>query len=261
MPWQTCVCYDKTCFLLWQKYACCDKLLSRQNCLLRQNFCPQKIFVATNTCLSQWTYFCHNKRCVLSWQNYVCHDKYLSWQTCVCHNKSFVLQQAYFCHDKRCVLLRQSHVCCDKSMHPSRQNYVCCDKTILSQQFFFRDKHTFVTTKNVFCHDKTFVATKMILLAAPTNDSPICDNLFCPYPQLVAFKQVLDVLISLKETFFDASIMGWLTGLFLFFFRLSWSTGLWHKLVIAIVMFKITLCIGKRFPCFSFYGSHWLCFC
>ena len=47
-------------------------------------------------------------------------------------------------------------------------------------------------------------------------------------------------------------------GFFVVFLRLSWSTGLWHKLVIAIVMFKITLYIGKRFPCFSFYGSHWL---
>ena len=44
----------------------------------------------------------------------------------------------------------------------------------LLQQIFVKfcnDKHTFVITKDVrVCHDKTFVATKMILVGAPTND-------------------------------------------------------------------------------------------
>ena len=41
----------------------------------------------------------------------------------------------------------------------SRQKYACRDKT-------------FVATKDVFCHDKhVFVATKMILVAAPANDT------------------------------------------------------------------------------------------
>ena len=31
--------------------------------------------------------------------------------------------------------------------------------------------HTFVVTKDMFCCNKTFVATKMILVAAPANDS------------------------------------------------------------------------------------------
>ena len=55
-----------------------------------------------------------------------------------------------------------------------RQNYVCCDKSfvttniILSRQayFFSRQKTCFV---------KSFVATKMILVAAPAND--ICEGL------------------------------------------------------------------------------------
>ena len=36
---------------------------------------------------------------------------------------------------------------------------------------FCHDKHTFVVTEDVFCSDKSFVATKLILVAAPTNDS------------------------------------------------------------------------------------------
>ena len=51
---------------------------------------------------------------------------------------------------------------------------------LLSQQIrVCRDKQTFVATKDVFCRDKhmfdtqskTFVATKIMLVAAPANDS------------------------------------------------------------------------------------------
>ena len=66
------------------------------------------------------------------------------------------------------------------SMHVSLANI------ILSPQKFGHDKHTFVATKDVFyditntrqtrvCHDKTFVATKMILVAAPANDRLAAD--------------------------------------------------------------------------------------
>ena len=34
------------------------------------------------------------------------------------------------------------------------------------------DKHTFVAPKDVFCRDKSFVMTKMILVATPANDRP-----------------------------------------------------------------------------------------
>ena len=48
-------------------------------------------------------------------------------------------------------------------------------ESFLSRQKFCRDKshdkHTFVVTKEVVCHDKTFIAMKMILVAAPTNDT------------------------------------------------------------------------------------------
>ena len=51
----------------------------------------------------------------------------------------FLSWQAYFCHDKRHVLSRQTHVC--------------------------RNKYVFVV--------KTFVTTKMILVAAPADDSTL----------------------------------------------------------------------------------------
>ena len=55
---------------------------------------------------------------------------------------------------------------------------------VLSQAYLCRDKQVFVATKHIFCHDKSFeatkdtfcrdkhvfVATKMILVAAPIND-------------------------------------------------------------------------------------------
>ena len=46
-------------------------------------------------------------------------------------------------------------------------------KTCLSQKkiMFVATTHNFGATKNVFCRDKTFVVTKMILVAAPTNDT------------------------------------------------------------------------------------------
>ena len=50
--------------------------------------------------------------------------------------------------------------------------------SFLSRQKFCHDKHTFVMTKVMFCRNKhmfvvtnTFVTTKIILVAAPTNDS------------------------------------------------------------------------------------------
>ena len=52
----------------------------------------------------------------------------------------------------------------------SRQNCVCRDKYLLQQTRVCRDRHFFVSTKDVFCRDKTFVAAKIILVAAPAND-------------------------------------------------------------------------------------------
>ena len=42
-------------------------------------------------------------------------------------------------------------------------------KLLLQQNDVCHSKHTFVMTKDVFCHNKT-VVTKMIFVAAPAND-------------------------------------------------------------------------------------------
>ena len=74
------------------------------------------------------------------------------------------------------------HFCCDKSMFAAtkllqysallqlRQNF-CRDKhtLIATKDVFWCDKHVFVATKLLRCL-KTFVAAKMILVAAPAND-------------------------------------------------------------------------------------------
>ena len=47
------------------------------------------------------------------------------------------------------------------------QTRVCHDKSKLSQQKFCCDKHTFITTKDMFCRDThvfVFVVAKVILL-------------------------------------------------------------------------------------------------
>ena len=74
-------------------------------------------------------------------------------------------------------LLRQNKLVTTK--HTSRQ-------FLLLRQNLCRNKHTFVATKDVFCRDKhvfaayhfcrhkTFVATKMILVAAPANGVVQC---------------------------------------------------------------------------------------
>ena len=93
------------------------------------------------------------------------------------------LSQQKFCHDKInvCTFVASKIFCCDK------HNFVATK--ILSQQMFCFGRDTLVMTKEVFCrdksmlvatellsrqtcvcHDKTFVAIKMILVAALTND-------------------------------------------------------------------------------------------
>ena len=88
----------------------------------------------------------------------------LSRQTCLLRQntsfvttKVFLLQQNYVCVVVTKVVSRQAYFCHSRSNLVmtkvlSQQNYVCCDKS-------------FVTTK--IC----FVATKMIPVSAPTNDS------------------------------------------------------------------------------------------
>ena len=82
-----------------------------------------------------------------------------------CRNKSFVasntcLSQRKFCLNKYTFVTTKDTFCCDKHVFVttkvclSRQNYVCRDKCLS-------------------WHDKTFVATKIILVAVPTNDNKV----------------------------------------------------------------------------------------
>ena len=59
---------------------------------------------------------------------------------------------------------------CFSQKNLSRQIFVATNIFLLRQNFC-RDKHTFVATKDVFFQKTCFVATKIILVAAPANDS------------------------------------------------------------------------------------------
>ena len=84
-----------------------------------------------------------------------------------CHKYHFVAtkvlsQQAYFCHSKRRVLLWQIWFVMTKGS--------LCNKYLLRQTYFCHNKR-FVATKDVLSRQKrVFVVTKMVLVAAPTND-------------------------------------------------------------------------------------------
>ena len=94
-------------------------------------------------------------------------------------DKSFVATKRVFCRDESMP---------DATELLSRQNYVCRDKSFVATNIC-RDKHVFVATKasmsqtkrlprqTHFClhlsrQNTGFVATKMILVAAPANDTP-----------------------------------------------------------------------------------------
>ena len=84
-------------------------------------------------------------------------------------------------------MLLQTRVCRDKTGLWSRQKYACRDKqvfvatNVLSRQkvlprssrqaFFCRDKRPVLLRQARTFRDRTFVATKMILVAAPANDN------------------------------------------------------------------------------------------
>ena len=79
----------------------------------------------------------------------------------ICHDKKFVTAKDVFCGDK---ILQESFL--------SQQKF-CRDKS--------HDKHTSVVTEDVVCHDKTFIAMKMIFVAAPTNDTYLTMYLWWSY--------------------------------------------------------------------------------
>ena len=144
----------------------------------QKNCCNKHMFVMTNMCFDKHMF----------WQTHVWHDKrvFVATTHIFCHYKSMLVatkynfvtttvlsRQAYFCHDKH-VFVMTKHVFChdkyachDKSKHVFVTTNICCDdffvKTniILSRQKFCRSKHT-------------FVATKIMFVAAPANDPNEC---------------------------------------------------------------------------------------
>ena len=96
--------------------------------------CNKSMLVATKVCLPGQNIFCHDKTLVTT---NICHDKQF------CCDKSLVTTSI--------LLSLQTHVCCDKRC------FHCNKTSLLSQQ-----KYAY--------YSKTFIATKMILMAAPTND-------------------------------------------------------------------------------------------
>ena len=137
-------------------------------------------------CLLCSTYHCHKYN--------FCRDKYFSRQTHACCDKHVFVttkkslsRQKYACRDK--ILLfatkRLSRICRDKHVFVgtkviSRQTYFVATKDV-----FCRDKHVLVATKcdkkvnrdkimfvaTNISRDTSFVATKIILVAAPADDN------------------------------------------------------------------------------------------
>ena len=136
----------------------------------------------------------------LLWQRCVCHDKthLLSQQKYASHDKNYVLsQQAYFCHNKRCVLSWQKRVCCGKSklvvakLFCNKHNFVAINcfvttKVLLQQAYFNHNKRCVLSWQTCVCHNKTFVTTKIIFVAVPTNDS-LCPGLYVQVKFFVCF--------------------------------------------------------------------------
>ena len=124
-------CRDKHVFVATKHDFFRDKSMLAATKVLSRQNYDCIIFVATNTCLSRQTRVCRDKRMLAA-------TKLLS-------------RQVYFCRDKTRLLSRQTRVCRDK------HNFVAT-KLLSRQAYVSRDKHV-------------FVATKMILVAVPANDT------------------------------------------------------------------------------------------
>ena len=137
------------------------------------------IFVATNMCLSQQHVSCCNKSMLVvtfvTVKYFCCNKSFVTTNIC-CDKHVFVTTkdvlspQTRVCGDKSKLVAR--NMCLSQQIFVarkvlSRQKYVCATSIHLSQQkmcFELRQTQTRV------CHDKTFVATKIVLVAATAND-------------------------------------------------------------------------------------------
>ena len=131
-------------------------LLSRQKaCLPRQNFCCDKIMcVSTKYIFVEKKHVFYRDKSMLTFvaTNIFCRDNIF-----VADKHNFVApkpfsRETYFRHDKTPLLSRQKYAC--RPTKPlSRQIYLVAASILLSRQ------------------KRCFVATKMILVAAPANDN------------------------------------------------------------------------------------------
>ena len=124
-------------------------------------------FFAAKVLLRQ-TGVCRDKMRLLSQQKYGCRDKTFFATKYFCHDK--YLSQQKFRHNNHTGAWKGSKDCCVTTrVYLLWQNF-CHDKSfvvtniILLWQKFCCNKHIFVMTKDVFCHDKhMFIVTNMCL--------------------------------------------------------------------------------------------------
>ena len=177
----TNICPDKHKLLSGQDYFCRDKFtfVATNTCFVATN----TSFVSTKVSLSRQMFYSGKhtfvaKTRLLSRRKYACRDKTFVVTNISPDKHKLLSRQAYLCRDKITfvakslllsqqirVLLRQTHL-----LFP--QKYACRDKSFIAASILLsRQKTGFVATKDEFRRDKhVFVATKMILVAAPAND-------------------------------------------------------------------------------------------
>ena len=118
-------------------------------------------------------HFCHDKSFVMIKHIFCCNNSMLvatkvclSWQNILVMTNNFVVTE---------VLSRQAYFCCYKHMF------------VVTKDVFCRNKTSFLSRRKYAYCSKTFIATKTILMAAPTNDKEegcwkailgVCDFLF-----------------------------------------------------------------------------------
>jgi len=103
------VCHNKTCLLLQQNYACCDKTFVRtyfccDKYLSQHNFVTTSLLLSSQTC---------DKTGLLSWQKYTCRNKTFV-TTMNKHNFQVLWEKTCFVATHMVVLSWQ-HFCCGKN--------------------------------------------------------------------------------------------------------------------------------------------------
>ena len=112
-------------------------------------FVAKKMFAATK-------YFCRNKHNFVMTDAYFCRNKHVIVTTkhIFCHDKNMLVVTQNFCCDKHMfVMTNMTNIILSRHTHTFVQTRVCRNRYLLWQQFC-RNKRTFVTAKNMFCHGK-----------------------------------------------------------------------------------------------------------